>query len=41
MYSPDNYFLIFNFRDGYPYTGDPMHLPAIYFDAYQVQLKHL
>jgi len=24
------------FKDGYPYTGDPMRLPAIYFDAYQI-----
>jgi len=24
------------FKDGYPYTGDPQRLPAIYFDAYQI-----
>jgi len=24
------------FKDGYPYTGDPLRLPAIYFDAYQI-----
>jgi len=24
------------YRDGWQYTGDPLRLPAMYFDAYQV-----
>ena len=24
------------YRDGWQYSGDPLRLPAMYFDAYQV-----